>query len=82
MNQESEIHGLLLAIVIRNEQDRLTIFYQIPKSKHGTNYWPLIVLPTYLDSLLFKSMKHKVLLDNFCLLEHLDIKLHVEYFFE
>jgi len=82
MNQESEIHGLLLSIVIGNKQDGLAFLYQITKSKHGTDNGPLMFVPTTLDGLFFRSMKHKMDPYNFCLLEHLDIKFHVEYFFE
>ena len=78
VNQESEIHGLLLSIVVCNEQDRFYMNHQVTHSKHAEEQGQSMLFPALGNVDLLRRVQHEAVFDYISLLQNSDIKLLFE----
>ena len=82
MYQESEVHGLLLAIVVCYKHDRLDMLHQVAHAQHASNETESVILPTLHDSILSVIMQHEMRQNHFGMHQCTNIELFGEYLFE
>ena len=75
MDEESEVHGLLLSVVIRNEQNRLNVDHEVAHAEHAEEQAESVLFPALQNVVLLARVQHEVTLDHICLGQHADVKL-------
>ena len=82
MDQEGEVHCLLLAIVIRNLHYRLHMMHHVTNAKHAHDQLELVSLPALYDLNLLIRVQHEVTQDDFGLYKDICVKLLLKYLLE
>ena len=82
MYEESEVHRLLLTVVVCDEQNGLDMFHEGAYTKHGQNQPHPVQAPTFLNLGSLARVQHEVTFDNICLSQYCNIEFLFKYFVE
>lgn len=82
MNEESEVQGLFLSIVICNEENGLNVFHEVTHTQDAGNQGKSVLFPARYNVMFLMTVEHEVTQDYLSLDQHLNVKLLLENFLE